>query len=312
MRPAISVVLLTTLIGAGQGLLLALYGARLAARAALVPAAPEGLHAVGAGVAVALMAAGLAASFFHLGRPARAWRAASGWRTSWLSREVIALPVAMAATAAYGAAALAAPAWAAAAGALAAAAALALYLCTAMIYASIRFLREWHTPLTVLNFTLVGLASGATLAAALAAAQAPALLPPLAGAAAVLALAALAGRGAVLLRNARLGPPVAPAAAIGLHHRRVRQIARGTTAPGFPTREFFHGRRAGVVRAVRAAFPLAAFVLPAILAGVAALTGAAAAAWAATAVQAAGLLLERWSFFAEARHPQNVYCEAVA
>jgi DMSO reductase anchor subunit len=35
--------------------------------------------------------AGLAASVFHLGRPAKAWRIWLGWRTSWLSREAIAL-----------------------------------------------------------------------------------------------------------------------------------------------------------------------------------------------------------------------------
>ena len=38
-----------------------------------------------------LFAAGLAASVFHLGRPAKAWRVWMGWRTSWLSREAIAL-----------------------------------------------------------------------------------------------------------------------------------------------------------------------------------------------------------------------------
>jgi formate dehydrogenase iron-sulfur subunit len=39
----------------------------------------------------ALFIAGLAASVFHLGQPAKAWRAWLGWRTSWLSREAIAL-----------------------------------------------------------------------------------------------------------------------------------------------------------------------------------------------------------------------------
>ena len=51
---------------------------------------------------LALLGAGLLASFFHLGRPERAWRSAAMWRTSWLSREVIVLPAFMAAVAAYG------------------------------------------------------------------------------------------------------------------------------------------------------------------------------------------------------------------
>jgi len=42
-------------------------------------------------LSLALLPPGLLASFFHLGHPERGWRAASKWRTSWLSREVIAL-----------------------------------------------------------------------------------------------------------------------------------------------------------------------------------------------------------------------------
>jgi formate dehydrogenase iron-sulfur subunit len=46
-----------------------------------------------AAVSFALLAAGLAASVFHLGQPRKAWRVWLGWRTSWLSREAIALNV---------------------------------------------------------------------------------------------------------------------------------------------------------------------------------------------------------------------------
>ncbi|MGO8701743.1 MAG: DmsC/YnfH family molybdoenzyme membrane anchor subunit [Limisphaerales bacterium] len=38
-----------------------------------------------------LFAAGMAAGVFHLGQPTKAWRIWLGWRTSWLSREAIAL-----------------------------------------------------------------------------------------------------------------------------------------------------------------------------------------------------------------------------
>ena len=90
MRPAYSVIFLTTLIGAGQGLLLALF----AADAIRWPVAPTRTFIVaGAGLAILLAGLGLVASFFHLGRPERAWRTAAMWRTSWLSREVIALPL---------------------------------------------------------------------------------------------------------------------------------------------------------------------------------------------------------------------------
>ena len=92
MRPAWSVLLLTTLIGAGQGLYLALFAARAQGRFLLI----------GCALVLGFLAAGLLASFFHLGRPERAWRSAAMWRTSWLSREVIALPLFMALVAAYG------------------------------------------------------------------------------------------------------------------------------------------------------------------------------------------------------------------
>src|SRR5574339_503960 len=102
MRPAWSVLLLTTLIGAGQGLFLALFAldAWDAARGQ-ASLAPWFVAAVVFG-SLGLTGAGLLASFFHLGHPERAWRSAAKWRTSWLSREVIALPLFMALVALYG------------------------------------------------------------------------------------------------------------------------------------------------------------------------------------------------------------------
>lgn len=50
--------------------------------------------------ALALGAAGLAASVFHLGQPLRAWRIFLGWRKSWLSREAMLFGVWFALTAA--------------------------------------------------------------------------------------------------------------------------------------------------------------------------------------------------------------------
>ena len=83
MHPAYSVILFTTASGAGYGLLvwLALLG-----MLGLVPP-DSGLGLVGIASALALITAGLLASTAHLGRPERAWRAFSQWRTSWLSRE---------------------------------------------------------------------------------------------------------------------------------------------------------------------------------------------------------------------------------
>jgi DMSO reductase anchor subunit len=66
MNPAYSVILLTTLIGAGQGLFLALLARPR--RLADVARRPRLLLQAGS-VALLLTAAGLLASFFHLGHP---------------------------------------------------------------------------------------------------------------------------------------------------------------------------------------------------------------------------------------------------
>jgi DMSO reductase anchor subunit len=281
VKPAWSVVLLTTLIGAAQGLFLALF----------LGGAPREAALAGSAIALALLAAGLAASFFHLGRPGRAWRSAARWRTSWLSREVIVLPAFMAAVAAWG---LFPQPWI---GWVGAGLALALFVCTGMIYACLKFLQEWHTPLTVVNYAALGIASGLTLAAALVPSFAPAAL--VAGALAYLA------RLASLARNARLRPKSTPASAIGIKHPRIRQIAQGAMGGSFNTREFFHGRPREVVRAARWTFLALVFPVPALLL----LSGLALPAFV---LQFLGLLAERWYFFAEAKHPQNLYYQAIA
>ena len=87
MNPAFSVIAFTTLAGAAQGLVVTLAVATLAG-SSISSAFLAGALAV----AFVMLIGGLGASFLHLGRPERAWRAAMMWRTSWLSREVIVLP----------------------------------------------------------------------------------------------------------------------------------------------------------------------------------------------------------------------------
>src|SRR5262245_16278734 len=86
MHPAYSVIVFTTASGAGYGLLFWL--AILTVFDNLPPDPILGV--VGLGTAFALITAGLLSSTAHLGRPERAWRAFSQWRTSWLSREGVA------------------------------------------------------------------------------------------------------------------------------------------------------------------------------------------------------------------------------
>jgi DMSO reductase anchor subunit len=314
MQPAFSVLFLTTLIGAGQGLAIALFLADLGGQIGWLPAAGSWFIAFGAAVALLLSGLGLLASFFHLGRPERAWRSATRWRTSWLSREVIALPMFMAALAAYG---LAQIGWGAtratlAVGAATAVLSIALYVCTGMLYACLKFLQEWASPLTVINYLLLGLASGFVLATALAMQAAEAMTPFFGAGALLLTGAAFVGRGASLLRNARLRPKSSLQTAIGVRHPRIKQITQGFMGGSFNTREFFHGRSRAVFRSIKWVFLVLAFPVPALLLALALAQDMPVLAALAFAVQYVGLLAERWFFFAEANHPQNLYYQAVA
>ncbi|MFO1314244.1 MAG: DmsC/YnfH family molybdoenzyme membrane anchor subunit [Burkholderiales bacterium] len=324
MRPDFSVLFLTTLIGVGQGLFLALFTVQLYALAGLLPPpSAHGFYAHGSLLALLFLVGGLVASFFHLGRPERAWRTATKWRTSWLSREVIVLPALMGIVLLFGAAHLLGwkpvlvtlPSGLAldttvALGVVGTVLAFALFLCTAMIYACLPFLREWASPLTVVNYTLLGGASGFTLAAAFSAWTAPEVTRFLAGWALVITLLGALSRVASLVRNARLRPKSTIQTAIGIKHPRIVQKAVGFLGGSFNTREFFHGRPAGTLRSVKWLFLGAAFVVPLLL--LAAADGSGPVLAAAFVVQYLGLLAERWFFFAQANHPQNLYYQAVA
>ncbi len=323
MKPAVSVILLTTLIGAGQGLFVAYYSAEWLILLGMLGAPARDLSASAAALSVGLLLAGLGASFFHLGHPERAWRAAAMWRTSWLSREVIALPAAMLLIASFALLeyrGLAAP-WfylgavpvspSLALGFIALLAVLALYVCTAMIYACLEFLRQWHSPLTVFNFILMGGASGFTLAAVVSIAGGDGLVDFFAPTAIVLTLFALAGRVAALARNRRLRPATTLQSAIGIHHPDIRQLAQGAMGGSFNTRAFIHAYGPAVVRLARRFFLLAGFVLPVLLLGFRGVDPHLFCALA-LALQIAGLLVERWYFFIEAEHPQNVYYQMIS
>lgn len=305
MNPAWSVIVFTTVAGAAQGLVVVLALARLFG--VEVSAAFESRALL---LALVMLLVGLGSSFLHLGRPERAWRAMTMWRTSWLSREVIVLPAFIGAVAVWWWLGARTPtAWLLLCLVLAA----LLWWCTAMIYACLRFIAEWAHPLTNAGFLLIGLSSGAVLAGALAAlAGEGALLRALAPWALGATLAAWAVRMAALRRNATLVPKSTLQSATGIRSTKLRQTSMGMSAGAFNTREFFHGRTLAVLKQVKTACIVLAFALPSLLL-LWAQTGAGTAPWLlALLLQAPGLLAERWFFFAQARHPQNLYYQVVS
>jgi DMSO reductase anchor subunit len=325
MHPAFSVIFLTTLIGVGQGLFLALYTGQLYSVVNVLPVQDShSFYGLGSLLALAFLLGGLIASVFHLGRPERAWRSATQWRTSWLSREVIVLPAFMGLTALYGLIhyfdlnpvlfkfsgefivdlSLVV-------GAVNTLLAFTLFFCTGMIYACIKFLQEWATPLTVVNYTLLGAASGFSLATAFAAYVGSGLVTFYGAWAIIITLAALVSRSASLFRNARIKYKSSLRSAIGIRHARIEQKSRGFMAGSFNTREYFHAAPGQSFRSVKWIFLLLVFPLPVVLISIGLGSEAFLILALAFSIQYTGLLAERWFFFAQANHPQNLYYQTV-
>ena len=267
------------------------------------------------GASLALIVAGLLASVFHLLHPERAWRALSQWRSSWLSREGVAALATFAPALAFLGVWIVLGADAAfldILGIAAAAFALATMFCTAMIYRSLWTVPHWHNPWTVPCFFAIGLAGGALV---LCASASLAAAGGLAGHMAALTAASLAVcvplKARVWLAPADMGES-STATALGLEGRAraARPLEHPTTGETYVQREMaFAVARRHAARLRRIAFA-AGIAAPLVLLGAALAVGAAAGA--ALAVLAAfsglgGTLVERWLFFAEARHKAALY-----
>lgn len=286
MHAAPSVILFTVLSGAGFGHLVFL-----------------GLGDTGTGwtaflqfaLAFALATGGLAASTFHLGNPQRALMAFTQWRTSWLSREAWASVATLVLMGLVGAAAVFLGARLPALGLLGALLALLTVFTTSMIYAQLRTVPRWNSPLTPLYFLATALAGGAILAGR--AQLAAALLLVLAA----LQLAAwLAGDG----RFAARGHSLATATGLG-GLGRLRLFESPHTGTNYLLNEFVHevGRRHAVK--LRAIALVAMCVLPAAL--LILLPASLPVLAVAFAVHLAGAFVSRWLFFAEAEHVVRLY-----
>jgi DMSO reductase anchor subunit len=190
--------------------------------------------------------------------------------------------------------------------------AVVLFICTGMIYACIKFLQEWASPLTVINYLVLGCASGFTLASAFAAFAADGLAVAYTGAAFGLTLLGLATRSAALMRNGRIKRRSTLQSATGIHHPRIVQKSQGFMGGSYNTREFFHGRSRAFLRSIKWAFLLLAFAVPLLLLGQSLRETSALLLCTAFVVQYAGLLAERWFFFAQSSHPQNLYYQAIS
>jgi DMSO reductase anchor subunit len=314
MHPALSIVFFTTASGAGFALLL-LIGLGV----------PLGLLPGNAGFGLAVLATafvfaagGLMSSVFHLGRPERAWRAFSQWRSSWLSREGVM------AVATFIPAAIFAIGWLmfgatsgiiGLCGVLAAALAAGTIACTGMIYASLKPIHQWHNRWVVPNYLALGIMAGFLLLDLIVRFWVPwpvgtALLTLLA----VVAAWWLKEAYWRFIDTTSAPSTVASATALG-RRGRVQMLEPPHTEENYLLQEMgYRIARKHRVR-LRAIARVAGFALPALLTLVALVASAGAAMLAAAlavASAALGLVVERWLFFAEAKHTVTLYYGAAA
>lgn len=310
MHPAYSVIFFTTASGAGYGLLIWM------ALAGATRTAPSdwSFGLIGLGVAFLLITGGLLSSTAHLGRPERAWRAFSQWRSSWLSREGVL------AVLTYLPAGVLGIAWVfyettdgpiALVAFVAALLALATVYATGMIYASLPTIRAWNQPLTVPVYLTLSLATGGLLFVLLLsvyARQLPlwACFLPLAA-----VLAAFLTKRFYWEAIDSTSQGLTPENATGLKGMGpVRQLEPAHSQANFVMREMGYSvARKHAVKLRRLATYLM-FLVPAVclllLTFVSSLT-APLFALVAVAAMGTGVVIERWLFFAEAEHVVMLY-----
>ena len=316
MHPAFSVIFFTTLSGAGYGLLV------WTALAALLrqPSRPllESLL-----LALVLVTIGLVSSMAHLGKPQRAWRAFSQWRTSWLSREGVAsvltyvpalllgvalLPGMIASNANGASAALNAFGMAAAVALIACA--LATVWCTAMIYASLKPIPAWRHRLVLPVYLLFALFCGGLMFAAIAGWHGMSV-GNMSGFAAMAAAVVLAACKLGYWRDIDRAPlPATRGAAVGLPERTVTVFERPHTESNYLTREMAFVVARKYARALRIVSLLLFALVPLLCAlPVWLAVHLDSAPWFTLAAMTAlaGAFVERWLFFAEAKHMVTLY-----
>jgi sulfite dehydrogenase (quinone) subunit SoeC len=314
MHPALSIVFFTTGSGAGFALLLLL---GLLVPLGLLPlSASFGFAALA--VAVVLASGGLASSVLHLGRPERAWRAFSQWRSSWLSREGVFSVLTFLPAAVFGIG------WVffgitsglvGFCGILAAALAATTIYCTGMIYASLRPIHQWHNPWVVPNYLALGLMSAFLVLNFLVGLWQP-QAPGMAVSAAILVVVAWCLKEAYWLSIDTTSAPSTVASATLLGSRgKVRMLEPPHTEENYLLKEMgfaiarkHRARLRAIVRLAGFALPALLTLLPLVVGGVIGVVSAGIAIVGA----ALGLVAERWLFFAEAKHTVMLYYGAEA
>lgn len=314
MHPALSIIVFTTLSGMGYGLL---FWLSVLGSLAFLPLDPA-FVIVAFGFSFAAISGGLLSSTIHLGHPERAWRALSQWRSSWLSREGIA------ALTTYVPAVLLAIVWIVPNAAfhlrgvfalLTAIGAAATVTCTAFIYQSLKPIRAWNNRWVLPNYLALAAMTGALWLNAIGSAFG--IDRPIATS---IALASVIFSAVIKFgywHAIDVAPPTSTVGtASGLNmFGQVRSFETPHTSENYLLKEMgfrIARKHAGKLRKIAAicafALPSAFSVLYLILPGRVGIICTFLAALVATF----GVAVERWLFFAEAKHTVTLYYGAAS
>ncbi|WP_027859579.1 dimethyl sulfoxide reductase anchor subunit family protein [Marinobacterium jannaschii] len=303
MHPAFSVLVFTVMSGAGYGLITLMVIAHMSGLAQL----QDSSTLLSGGIlAFLLISGGLLSSTLHLANPKNAWRSFSRFRTSWLSREavfaVLFYPFLLLYLFGIYSQGTELNGFFQLMGTVAAILAMVTLFCTSMIYASLKTIRQWNSALTPMNYLALGLMSGSLLLAAVQGIVAGDLNGTLQNAA--LGLVVL-GSVTKLIYLFWIGKPQGSTiqTATGFTQASVRLLDQGHTSNSFLNDEFGYTVEANKLLRLRGGMLLLAFVLPFILL----MLNSAALTLIAALLAIGGLLVERWLFFAEARHVVRLY-----
>lgn len=312
MHPAASVILFTTASGVGYGIL------ALAPLLVAFGVLPDDNRWLGAALmlpALGLVTIGLLSSTFHLGHPERAWRAVSQWRSSWLSREGVMAIISYAPALAY------AYAWIVLgqidgpwvwAGFATVFTALGTLFTTGMIYRSLKPIPAWATDWTVAGYLTLGLLTGLAVLIAVAAGfglhpvrfQTPAI---------ILVLAAAIAKNAywARLHSAWADHAENVGAAVASPGNSVRSVEWPHTEANYVLKEMGYRvarKHADTLR--RVARNLLLVVPAAIFCLMPSILPLPYLVWIiipGALLTLAGVVIERWLFFAEAKHVVTLY-----
>lgn len=310
MHPALSVIFFTVTSGAGFGLYSLTAVLQLFR---LGPPLNRTQLLVALVTSLVLIVAGLLSSTGHLANPKNAWRAFMRVKTSWLSREAV-LAVAffpfaflyLVGVILYGPHV---PIFFATMGLIGIIVGFMTVFATGMIYACLKTMRQWNTPLVPANYLLMGLTLGALIHMAIEA-YFGADLQFISGVAGTALVMTGVMKGIYYYWIDRVSGPTINTAT-GFTRARVRLLDTGHTAGTFLTEEFGYQISDGLRNTLRTVVFVFGFILPLILVAFAAYLapggGAFALAVAAAASSYVGKMVERWLFFAEARHVVNLY-----